>query len=121
MNIKQQEKVYIAGAVKGQTPFEVKCKFDKAADRLRKMGYDVINPVTVIQEVNDLRFMAKLDPLSDDIPGHRKMIFKHCISALAHCDVIYLLECWTSSKGACLEKDIAERMGMKIMYQKIIK
>ena len=39
------------------------------------------------------------------------------IQALLICDKIYLLKGWESSKGATLEKNIAEALGYTVEYQ----
>jgi len=117
MKFRVKEKVYIAGKIKGLNYSEVVVKFSKAENLLKREGYEVVNPISVIQQVNDVRFVCKMDQLADELPEHRREIFKHCISHLAHCDVIYLLEDYKDSPGAFLEKDIAEKMGLKVLHQ----
>jgi hypothetical protein len=41
---------------------------------------------------------------------------KEDIPILLQCDGILMLSNWTGSKGACLEKHIAEELGMFVAY-----
>ena len=89
-------KVYISGKITGieTEAFEL---FAKAETQLRELGYEPINPMTLIHE--------------HDKSWHSYM--KVCIKALCDCDAIYLLPNWGESKGANLEKEIASNLGLK--------
>lgn len=96
-------KLYIAGKITGLDYNDALAKFAKAADVLRSLGHDPINP------------MAEngLDSDGNEHPWAEYM--KRDIPHLLNCDGIYLLPCWADSKGARLERHIATELGMEIM------
>lgn len=93
-------KVYIAGKITGAPYHEVESKFATAADRLDRMGYDVVNPCELVADPHT--------PWTDAM--------KTCIRALSECDVIHLLPDWPQSPGACLELDLAYALKLKIQF-----
>ena len=92
--------VYIAGKVSGEDYNSVVEKFNRAELRLTGDGHDVINPVRIVPSNADW-----------------KMAMKILLPYLVICDAIYLLQGWENSVGACFEKEIAEKIGLEIMYQ----
>lgn len=94
-------KVYISGKISGLPFEEVKAKFKAAEEYLRYLGHTTVNPAE-----NGLDFNA---------PWKTHML--HDISLLMPCDAIYLLEDWIDSRGAMLEKLVAELAGIKILFQ----
>lgn len=111
----KQLKIYIAGSVQGRHIEEAIQHFKKAETYLSK-HYETCNPVTIIQDENAYRERNLFPPLNDK--DHRDVIMMHCISNLVICDAIYLLEGWEASKGATIEKKVAEAMEKIIMYEK---
>lgn len=94
-------KVYISGQISGLPFEEVKAKFDKAEIALQEKGWDVVNPVN-----NGLPFNAPWElHVSIDI------------ILLMGCTAIYLLPDWYYSRGATLEKNIAEQSGKVLIYE----
>lgn len=92
------QKIYIAGKVTGLPIAEVTMKFGAAQKMLEAKGHTAINP---LQVVNDWQ-----------MPWKQAM--KLCIKALMECDTIVLLEDYKESKGALIEKQIAEAFNMEI-------
>ena len=94
------ETVYIAGKVTGLDYEIVTKKFNEAEIKLRKKGYNVVNP---------LRLANKWDK------WHIAM--RKCLSAMINeCDAIYLLDNWNQdSKGAELEYKIANKLKFKLI------
>lgn len=92
--------IYIAGPMSGLIDFNFPA-FHSTAKRLRADGHSVVNPAEVVAETDQSwdYYMRK------DIPE------------LLKCDSIYLLRGWTGSKGARLEKIIAETLGMEVRYE----
>jgi len=90
---------YVAGKVTGLPHEEVKSKFNMISDQLKNMGYHVVRPVNVTDNSRDWD-----DALKNDI---RKML---------ECDELHMLPDWQESRGAQLERDIALRLGMQIIY-----
>ena len=94
-----KKKIYIAGKVTGLPQQEVVDKFAKAKQEIEEMGFEVVNPIEV---VNDF---------TTPWPDAMKM----CLTALFECAGIVLLPCWKDSKGARLEKKMARSLGIEIL------
>lgn len=92
-------RVYIAGKVTGERIDHCTMKFGAAQKRLEALGYEVINPLTV---VNDWQ-----------TPWHDAM--KLCFNKLIECDGIHLLPDWKESRGARIEAAIALEMEFLII------
>lgn len=97
-------KLYIAGQITGLDYNAALKKFADAADALRAAGHEPMNPM----EVNGLDGDGKEHPWAE--------YMKRDIPVLLSCDGIYLLPCWSNSKGASLEKHIAESLSMEVVY-----
>ena len=96
------KRVYISGAIT-HDPGYLK-KFNKADRELTSMGYGVINPAKVCR------------PLPTDLRHEEYM--QVCLSGLLPlADTIYMLNDWEESEGAREEKEIAEAIGIKVIYQ----
>lgn len=74
--------------------------FNAEADRLRALGYDVVNPA----EINPDHSVPWATCMRDDI------------AQLVRCEGIVLLPGWENSKGASLEHHIAFELGMNVTY-----
>ena len=93
-------KVYISGKITGLQMWEVNKKFEAAERKLKNMGLIVINPVKLHEgKLN----MDWIDYMKVDI------------KALVDCDAVYMLPCWTKSRGAIIEFLIAYLLGLIIM------
>jgi len=96
-------KIYISGGITGLPFDEVKAKFEKAESGLKAQGYEVASPLkTGIPYNVPWEVHAAVD-----------------IVLLIGCDSIYLLPDWKYSKGSALEKNIAELLGKKMIYEEI--
>lgn len=91
--------VYICGKVTGLPIHEVTMHFGTAQKMLQEKGYEVVNPLEV---VNDFH-----------CPWNVAM--RKCIYALVHCDAIYILPSTNDSKGAALEIQIAGALQIDII------
>ena len=96
-------KVYISGRITGLTFDAVKSKFTAAAHELQAQGHEAVNP------------------LENGVTYHEpyEMHMKVDIGMLLQCDAIYMLSDWEYSRGATLEKSIAEATGLVVLYQAI--
>jgi hypothetical protein len=99
---KSRMRVYISGPMTGIPEFN-RPAFIKAKCKLIALGYDVISPVDVGDELAERMAPTKpnwTDYMRDDI------------RALVECEAIYLLDGWDKSKGATAEKRIADDLGI---------
>lgn len=105
---------YIAGRVSGLPYEEVKEKFAEAERQLEAIGYDVVNPIDLVEFTNAVRAAEGEPPFTD--ATHRKEIMGLCIGALSICDELHLLPDYKWSNGALQEKMFAEHNKMPIIY-----
>jgi Domain of unknown function (DUF4406) len=93
-------KIYIAGKVTGEPIAECTMKFGSMQKHLEKLGYEAVNPLAVVG--------------TWQVTWQQAM--KACIKALLDCDGVLALDDYTESRGAKIELDIAEEMGMPIFF-----
>lgn len=91
--------IFIAGKVTGLPLDQVKDKFDRVAGELADLGYKVVTPASLHEESKSWEEVTR-----DNI---RYML---------DCDEVHFLPCWQESRGAQLERDIAIRLGMNVVY-----
>lgn len=94
------KKIYIAGKVTNEPIAECTMKFGKAQKELEKCGFDATNPLVVVGD-----FKTPWD-----------IAMRSCIARLMYCDAVLLLPCFINSKGAQMEKEIAERVNIKVFH-----
>lgn len=92
-------RIYLSGPMSGLPEHNFPAFNAKAAE-LRAHGYDVVNPV----DVNPDPGKSWTDCLRDDI------------AALTTCNAIWMLDGWQNSKGATLERHIADRLGFAVLF-----
>jgi len=95
------KKMYISGMITGLKPTCVKRKFKRTEEFLRDSGFMPINP--------------SMNKLADDASWKDYML--HDIEQLFTCDSIYMQRDWEISKGARIEKSIAEETGLRIFHE----
>lgn len=91
-------KIYISGPMTGY-PDDNYPAFFAEEERLIKLGYEVLNP-------------ARL-PKQKDWNGY----MRESIKMLMDADEVVMLRGYNMSKGARIEKNIAERLDMKIIFR----
>ncbi len=100
-------RVYVSGAISNRIRANRVRVFAEAAQRLRARGYDAVDPFSQ-------------QPSVDGGLG-RKAFWRAAMRAdlrrLVTCDSIYMIRGWRNSKGSRLERSIAQRLGMHIMYE----
>ena len=93
-------KIYISGPMTGL--FELNFPaFYQCEKRIHENGHAVVNP-------------ARLNVLSG---GDWAQCMRKDIAELLTCDAIAMLQGWEKSKGALLERHIAESLGMVILAE----
>jgi len=84
--------IYIAGQVTGMPYEEAEDKFLQAEHALRMAGFKTINPMRIVPKSASWEIAMCI-----------------CITAMVqHCNKIYLLDNWSGSNGATIEKLIAD-------------
>lgn len=91
--------VYIAGKMYGLPQEQVKEKVERVSTDLQNQGYRVVSPA---------------ECMNNGETWERSM--KHSIKSMLECDEVHLLPGWQESRGAQLERDIAIRLGMDVVY-----
>ena len=100
-----KKKIYISGPITGLERHVYLKNFDDAELKLRAMDYKVINPTKLLPS----RFLWIYK-----IIGY-KLTLLYDIWHLLNCDGIYMIDGWQWSKGARLEKNIADVFGLEII------
>jgi len=93
-------KIYIAGRITGDVE-NARQVFKRKEQELTERGYEVINPFSL--------------PHKDGATWEDYM--KVCIQYLMECDEIYMLQEWEYSKGASIERNLAEAVGIEVRYE----
>lgn len=94
--------IYIAGKVSGEPIHACTAKFGHTQKTIENKGYKVINPLEVVGNFNAPWCVA----------------MRRCIAELIHVDIVVLLPDWRESKGAIIEKDLAEKLNIEVMELK---
>lgn len=95
-------KIYLSGKITGLEVQDAQEKFSRYESSLITMGFEsIVNPM-------------KISPYKQE-KGYTDYM-RDCVRALCDCDTIALMPCWTGSRGAQIEKRIAEDLGMQVLY-----
>ena len=97
-------KIYISGKISGLPIEEVKRKFSNAAELLESLNLQPVNP---------------LDNGLDKDSTWAQHMGKY-IETLLGCDGILMLCDWKQSRGADIERTIAKKLDMVILYEEIV-
>jgi hypothetical protein len=94
-------KIYISGAITNNP--NAKAQFDKAKKTLIELNknYYFISPMD-LPHYHDEKWSSYM---------------REDIKALMDCQAIYLIEGWEKSKGARIEKELAEILDFKIIHE----
>ncbi len=98
---KEFKKIYIGGKITGLSVPEYRKKFEKA----KKM---------VQSKYPDAEVIIPTDLCPDDMSWADSMDI--CIDTLWECDAIFFTHDWQDSHGSMIEKKIAEKLGIVIIY-----
>lgn len=94
--------IYISGKITGDPNY--KEKFEQVENTLEELNWvsRIVNP-------------AKLDLIDG---GTWEDYMKRDIPLLTICDAIFMMKGWRRSKGARLERYIAKKLGLLIIYER---
>ena len=105
--------IYISGPITSRVKLgeDWRMYFNDAEDSLRKIGFkNVVNPVKIACTVDrDCALAGRKATYAD--------YMKADIAALIKCKTILMLQSWDISAGATLEYQIADALGMEIIYE----
>lgn len=93
-----KKKIYIAGKVTGEPIDKTITKFSQAQTTIETMGFEVVNPIEVVNNMDE--------------PWHNAM--KTCIRAMLDCDAVVILPCWQLSRGAKIERQLADDLDVDV-------
>ena len=97
------KRIYIAGRMSG-IPGNNYGTFNAEAARLRALGWTVENPA------------ENPAPTDESWLAYMRM----AITQLVTCDAIALLDGWQDSRGACVERTLADGLGLEVYRAKQI-
>lgn len=89
-------RLYISGPVTGRDNLNIE-NFERAADALSAKGYSVVIPHWFTNPS-----MSWQDAM------------KRCIEAMMKCDAVALLPDWLNSRGAIIERQLADSLKMQV-------
>lgn len=98
-----KKKIYISGKISNLPLHQVTMKFGLAQKEIEAFGFEVINPIEVV----------------NDIKTTWENAIRKCIAALMQCDAIVMLNDWDQSPGAIIERKLAEDINMLIVTSDI--
>jgi len=104
----RRPRLYVAGPMTGLPGLNFPA-FIAATLQLRGLGFDVVNPV----ELNPGPGPA--DQHSAEYAAHWRQCMRVDIQALVQCDGVALLPGWERSRGAKLERLIADALGLRVL------
>lgn len=106
-------KIYLAGSISGRSFAEAKASFDERANRLRAMGYEVINPVDYIGELKD---ETMLQPHGYSGTSSDAQVYQRSLEFVKECDIIWadFIGLEKVSIGSCFELAWANIYGKKV-------
>ena len=108
----ESTKMYVSGPITGNSTCEK--DFEDATKILSSEGYDVVNPMLICPP-EKLKFDHQREQAENR--GNWNYYMREAIKKLVICDEIYMLRGWASSKGAVLERHIAQELNMPVRYQ----
>ena len=108
---KEQEMktIYISGPMKNMTDGNMPA-FDEAEKQLKQLGFHVLNPHKICEELN-IRFFEM-----GKIPEYEDYLKEDIIQMLSKCDKVLVLPGWRESKGSKLEIANAIACGLDVVF-----
>lgn len=97
-------RVYISGQITGLDEHEARERFESAETLLSDIGLIPVNPLSFGLHFSD--------------PWEKHIV--RDIVLLMGCDAIMMLDNWAESKGARIERNMAEELGLKVLHEQTI-
>lgn len=112
------KKIYIAGPMRGYKFYNFPA-FDAAESRLRRLGYDVVNPAALdrARGINPETFPDDWDWNKTPEGFDLKAVALECLRQVSECDGVMMLKDWQYSCGAYTEYKFAEWMGLPTLIE----
>lgn len=95
-----KQKIYIAGKVTGLPVHETALKFAMIKKKIEALGFEAVNPIEVVADFN----------------APWKEAMKKCITALMDCDGVLLLPDYLDSRGARIERELANGLELPAFH-----
>ena len=111
------KRIYIAGKISGENLEHTIKKFGDYAYDIHKQGNEPINPIklhTCNCEFGSCGMCNELGIIKREHSDYMKID----IAEMVTCHEIHMLPDWKDSKGATIEHDLAEKLGITIVYVK---
>lgn len=102
----KKEKIYISGKITGRKLYVAESHFRQIEESLQSRGYRTCNPLRMRLP----RWLATHG-------CYRLCLLIELVWMAYTCDGIYMLRGWLKSGGAKAEQNLANALGLKIMYQ----
>lgn len=97
--------IYISGKISGLAPDYAIYAFTEAEEELKAIGFKkIINPLLLKHK----KYFENEEWVS---------FMRTDIKALMDCTHIYMLKNWKTSTGAIIEHDLANNLGIEVIYQ----
>lgn len=125
-------KLYLSGPIT-QSPSGGKGDFAAMADRLRRMGYDVVSPTELDEPGHKCAPLNigggpvlcfgpdRCSVCGEVLPGEPNWqdCMKRDVRSLVDCDAIVVVPNWVYSKGAVIEIQLARDLGIQVLDDKL--
>ena len=102
------KRVYLSGAISGVIESEYREKFSRAEEFYKAIGYEVVNPVKLSDELLEKMPDAKYEDF-----------MKIDLTELKKCTHIAMLDGWEKSNGCRIEREQATLDGLIVCYFKV--
>jgi len=109
---KRYTKVYISGKITGLRESEYRSNFNNAEKGLRLLGYTrIVNPIKLSDKI-----IKKLKTPVNNI-AYEVFLTKD-IEELCKCNLVVQMANWKDSNGAIFEKEVADKLKIKVITVK---
>lgn len=108
-------KVYISGPISTLSEEEFKANFKRASSLVANHEHEPVNPLEVAA-CEDNSCGSTVTFANGEYQHTWQCYVRHDIISLLKCDAICMMPGWLSSRGARVEKYVAENVGMSVLF-----